>query len=271
MRRPHISKSNDRALRIYNEVFGLERLHYGIWLSEDELTIKNLKEAQIRYEDYLVNSIPDGVEAILDIGCGTGVLTEKLLQSGFKVEGLSPDINQKKLFEQNLDAPFHHMGFEDFEKEDHFDCLIMSESCQYINIDKVFENSKRALKKDGYLMVCDYFVFNHASGVLKKSGHNLEEFLSKAKENNYRIVAEKDITDDVTKTLDLGKMLLDRALKGVEIVSERTREKYPRLVRFLLWLFRKKIEKGKKQLPLIDSEGFKKNKAYMFYLFQKQG
>ena len=47
-----MSRKNDRALRFYVEVLDLERLNYGLWLEDDELSLTNLKKAQKRYEDY---------------------------------------------------------------------------------------------------------------------------------------------------------------------------------------------------------------------------
>ena len=40
-----MSKDYDRALHFYNEVLGLDKLHYGIWLADDELSLTNLKIA----------------------------------------------------------------------------------------------------------------------------------------------------------------------------------------------------------------------------------
>ena len=37
---------NDRALRFYRDVLGLERLHYGMWLPDDPLTMEALQAAQ---------------------------------------------------------------------------------------------------------------------------------------------------------------------------------------------------------------------------------
>ncbi|MBV1931471.1 MAG: class I SAM-dependent methyltransferase [Porticoccaceae bacterium] len=263
-----MSKQNDRALRIYNEVLGLERLHYGIWLPDDELSTEKLKEAQERYEDYLVENIPDNVASILDVGCGTGILTKKLIGLGYDVEGLSPDITQKNNFIENINATFHHSTFDDFSVADRYDCLIMSESAQYIQMDKIFENAAKSLKKDGYLMICDYFVLPNATGVLSKSGHDFEDFMDHIKNNNFTVIAENDITEQVTKTLDFGKNMIEKVYKAIEIGTEKIREKYPRISKLVLRLFKNKIDKLKRQTQLLDSDGFKLNKTYRFVLLQ---
>jgi SAM-dependent methyltransferase len=263
-----MSRNNDRALRFYHEVLGMERLHYGIWLPEDELTLEKLKEAQERYENYLIDNIPDGVMSILDVGCGTGIMTKKLIGLGYNAEGLSPDINNKAAFTKNVNATFHNITFEEFSATNQYDCIIMSESAQYISIGKLFENAKRALKKGGYLMILDYFVLKNASGALSKSGHHYDNFMNYIHNNDLTIVSEHDITESVTKTLDTGKLFVDRAYKALEIGTDRTRTKHPYLCKFLLWLFRNKIKKVERQIILLDSQEFKKNKVYSFFLLQ---
>lgn len=263
-----MGKNNDRTLRFYNEVLGLERLHYGIWLSDDELTIEKLKEAQIRYEDYLIENIPDSVNNILDVGCGMGSLARKLIGLGYHVEGLSPDINQKQIFTEHIDAIFHHTTFEDFSKSSQYDCIIMSESAQYINIDKLFVNTKRLLNKKGYLIVCDYFVLKNTMGIHSKSGHDYENFMDIAKSNGFVVLTENDITESVLKTLDLGKDFINRALLAGDIGTEGIRRKHPYLSRLFFWPFKKKFEKLKQQIQLLDSREFKNNKTYRFILFQ---
>jgi 2-polyprenyl-3-methyl-5-hydroxy-6-metoxy-1,4-benzoquinol methylase len=263
-----MSKSNDRSLRIYNEVLGLDRLHYGMWLPEDELTYDNLKKAQIRYEDFLIENIPDGVKTVLDVGCGTGVLSKKLLDAGYDVEGLSPDINQKKVFTENVKAKFHHSTFDKFEAEKQYDCLIMSESAQYIKLPRLFENAKQSLKKDGYLMICDYFRLENAAGIHGKSGHYFHLFKEHLEQSGFKLINEKDITDSVTKTLDIAKDFANRAILAADIGTEKIRNKHPHLSKFILWLFRNKIDKLNKQMELIDSTAFKQNKTYHFLLLQ---
>jgi len=191
-----------------------------------------------------------------------------LLGLGFDVEGLSPDINQKNNFTENIKAPFHHMGFEDFAQENQFDCIIMSESCQYINIDKIFENAKRALKKGGYLMICDYFVLKNATGELSKSGHDYDDFMSHIESSDFKIITTKDITESATKTLDFGKNYVERILTAIDIGTEKIRSRHPLFSKFILWLFRNKIEKSKQQFQLLDSDEFKRTKTYQFILLQ---
>ncbi|MDH5369802.1 MAG: class I SAM-dependent methyltransferase [Gammaproteobacteria bacterium] len=263
-----MSKTNDRALNFYNKVLGLERLHYGMWLPDDELSIEKLKEAQERFENFLIENIPDNAKKILDVGCGTGILTKKLIGLGYNAEGLSPDINQKKTFKENTDAVFHHMAFEDFSKEDLYDCIIMSESSQYINVDKIFENSKRALKKDGCLMICDYFLSENSAGELGKSGHNHKIFMDKVKSSGFTVLSEKDITESVAKTLDLALDIVNKIFMAIEIGTERVQNKHPYLKKIIFWLYRKKIKKLTQQIELLDSIEFKKNKTYQFMLLQ---
>jgi len=260
--------SNDRALRIYNEVLGLDRLHYGMWQENDDLTYENLKQAQIRYEDFLVENIPDGVKTILDVGCGTGILTKKLLELGYKAEGMSPDINQKKVFEENVDARFHHAKFGQFEPPYSFDCLIMSESAQYIKMDRLFNTAKKSLNKNGYLLICDYFVLKNSDDTLHKSGHKYDIFKEKIKNYAFKILKEEDITDSVTKTLDIADDFAKRALLALDIGTEKIRTKHPYLSKFTLRLLRKKINKIEDQMKLLDSELFKQHKTYRFFLLQ---
>ena len=265
-----MSKENDRALRFYNEVLGLERLHYGMWLPEDELTLAKLIEAQERYENYLIQHIPGGVKKVLDVGCGTGLLVKNLLNNGFEVDGLSPDITQKKNFTENIKAPFHHTRFDDFIVTEKYDCLIMSESAQYINPVKLFENAEKSLKEDGYLMMCDYFCFDHAVGELGKSGHNYNNFMKLIEESNFKIVTQNDVTEATAKSLDLAKLFIDRIFAAMDIGGEKMRDKYPLVSKLVVWASKKKVAKAKKQLELVDTKAFVDQKTYQFFLLQRK-
>lgn len=266
-----MSQENDRALRFYHEVLELEHLHYGFWLPDDELSLDNLRKAQQRFEDFLVDNIPEQAKEILDVGCGTSVMTQRLLAKGKNVEGLSPDEHQKEIFTSELNVPFYHTTFERFTPNKQYDCLIMSESAQYIPYQQLLENAKTCLKPEGYLMICDYFITDEATGLFAKSGHNINEFMAEARKQGLKIIKEEDVTDRVLKTLDLSMDFVRRARIALDILTEKTRNKYPRLAKFILWLMRKKIRKTEAQLELLDSAKFKKYKRYQFVLFQKAG
>jgi len=259
---------NDRALRFYRDALGLERLHYGMWLPDDELTMEALKAAQKRYEDFLIDSIPEGTRRVIDVGCGTGELCLHLKARGYEVEGLSPDINQKKMFAEKVEARFHFTKFEDSQLEGGYDLIIMSESCQYIPMDKVFEVAQQALNPRGYLMVCDYFVLDHNAGELSKSGHDYNEFLKKAEESAFEIVSRRDITLDIRKTLEIADEWAEKILLGADILTEKFRERNPFLWKIVKWFGISKYEKLLSQKVLIDADKFCAFKKYEFLLFQ---
>lgn len=263
---------NDRALRFYNEVLGLDHLHYGIWNPDDELTINNLKLAQQRYEDLIVSTVPSDAKSILDVGCGTGELSKRLVSQDYDIEGLSPDINQQELYASKTGGrPFHFCRFEDFSPNKQFDCIIMSESGQYIPLHQLFATAARSLNKGGHLISIDYFVLNNATGILAKSGHNLELFYKEAKNYGFEVVQDQDITESISKTLDLSRQLVEKSLIALDIGTEKFRYKHPHVTRFINWLFRKKKRSFNEQMVLLDSEKFSAAKRYKLILFKYTG
>lgn len=263
-------QSNNRALRFYQEVLGLDRLHYGLWRPEEELSLSNLKEAQKRYEDLIVDHIPDHVQSIIDVGCGTGILLARLKQMGFQAEGLTPDVSQQQIMRSQGLAPVHCCRFEDFHPSSFYDCIIMSESAQYIPLEELFNKIMKALRPGGFLMVCDYFVLNHAQGIIAKSGHNFERFLQIAQKHGLRLVESQDITSQVLKTLEIAKNTAEKIALAAEIGTEKFRMRHPLWTRLISLFFRKKYRRLKEEMVLIDSQEFAKNKTYQLLVFARQ-
>ena len=262
--------ANDRALRFYHDVLGLERLHYGLWQAEEELSLANLKEAQKRYEDMLVASIPAGVRSIIDVGCGTGVMLTRLQEMGFHAEGMTPDVNQQKVMAAKGLPPVHCCRFEEFEPQTAYDCILMSESAQYIPLERLFNGAAAALRPDGYLLLSDYFVLDQARGILAKSGHNYERFLAVADKKGFRLIANRDITGEVLKTLELAKTTAAKIQLALEIGTEKFRDRYPLWTGLIRLLFRKKYHRLQEEMVLIDAAEFAKCKTYRLLLFQFQ-
>jgi hypothetical protein len=57
---------------------------------------------------------------------------------------------------------------------------------------------------------------------------------------------------------------------AVDIATEKFRIKHPYLTRLLFFVVGKKRKAAEQQLELLDSDKFKRNKRYMFLLFQLQ-
>jgi MPBQ/MSBQ methyltransferase len=252
-------------------VLGLERLNYGLWEPDEDLTLENLKRAQQRYEDHIVGLIPGGVRRVLDVGCGTGVMSARLRREGYDVEGLSPDRAQQAAFTARTAAPFHLTRFQDLEAGEPFDCLIMSESVQYVPLERVFPKVAECLVDRGWLIVCDYFTLPGASGIQAKSGHDLADFRAHAAKGGFVTIAERDITEQAVRTLDLAADFAARAEIGVELATQRFRDEKPLRYRLGKWLLRKPIRKMTSQRPLIDSDAFRESKRYLSFVFQRGG
>ena len=65
----------DHVLKLYAETIRSPYLHYGFWaepekVNADSLSIDDIGDAQGRYIEHLISSIPENVRSILDVGCG---------------------------------------------------------------------------------------------------------------------------------------------------------------------------------------------------------
>jgi SAM-dependent methyltransferase len=255
------------ALRFYHEVVGLDHLHYGLWNGEP-LTLDGLKVAQDRFSRQLLTWIPDGVRSVLDVGCGIGSTAKLLKDSGFDVEGLSPDPYHQAAFAERAAAPFHLSRFQEFRPPRSYDLVLMSESAQYIWLDRLFPAVLESAP-GGYLLVADYFTVNGHQRSLGKSGHPLGEFMEDARACGLDLLRREDITDRVAPTLDLAKSWVERYIDPcIDLASAHLERKTPRLVRFARSLLRRRIEKAARLRALIDSTAFRHEKQYLFLLFR---
>jgi MPBQ/MSBQ methyltransferase len=260
---------DNRSLRFYHEVLGLERLNYGLWNADDELTFENLKRAQLRYEDHLVGLIPEGVRRILDVGCGTGVMTSRLVAAGYEAEGLSPSPAQEQAFWERCDAPFHLSTFQDFRPSERFDCLMMSESAQYVPLEQLFPKVTECLPEGGSLVLCDYFTMPGAEGEIARSGHPIEAFRQAADDAGFRVVEEHDLTERAARTLELATDYVGRVDLAIELGTDRLRRRRPVTYRLVRWAVGRATRKLDRQRPLIDPALFRTHKRYLSFLFER--
>ncbi|MDQ3415481.1 MAG: methyltransferase domain-containing protein, partial [Verrucomicrobiota bacterium] len=146
------------------EVLQLNSLHYGYWAepstaAQHILDLRDIQQAQEQYTRELLQVIPADVQSVLDVGCGIGDNARAMLSRGLKVTALSPDENHKRYFEdirtQNL--TFHSSRFEDFETDEIFDLVLMSESQNYFDAEIGLKQARRYLRAGGYLLIAGMF------------------------------------------------------------------------------------------------------------------
>ncbi|MCP4328025.1 MAG: methyltransferase domain-containing protein [Alphaproteobacteria bacterium] len=264
---PARTPSKNPGLQLYHDVLGLDDLHYGIWNGED-LTLDNLKAAQKRYTEYLLDWIGDEVKDVLDVGCGYGSISQALAERGFNAVGLTPDHDQKEAFERRTDLPCHLGKFQEFSPDRRFDLVLMSQSCHHVPLDKLFAVSQ-AVSPGGYLLVADYFLLKRDGTRGTRIGHLVDEFVAAAAAHEFRLLREADITEEVLPTLDFARDIVDnRVLPAIEIAHATALRKYPVLTRSLLWLLRSKISELSAKRRYVDRADFLEYKRYKRYLFQ---
>ncbi len=258
----------DKGLRFYHEILGLDHLQYGLW-DDEPRNLDGLRSAQERYARTLHGWIPDGVTTVLDVGCGTGASAARLLEQGYRVEGLSPDPYQKQTVERRTGMPFHLARLQEFKPEKRYDLAMMSESSQYIWLDVFFANVLK-VAAGGHLLIADYFIDTGEPDLPEKSGHPLGAFLEQAESHGFELLRREDVTDRVLPTLDLARDFLERYVyPTADLMIELGSHDRPRLTRLIQWLA---VKFGGKELAKVkymtDSAEFKRTKKYLFLLFR---
>ena len=267
-RRDPAELEEDFGYRFYVDVLGLEHVHYGLWAGE-ELTLAGFRVAQQRYAEALADLFPEGIVSVLDVGCGTGANAAGFVTRGYEVEGLSPDPYHGRLFGQATGLPFHECKFEEFRPARRYDVICMSESSQYISLDRLFESVVHAVKPGGYLILSDYFALVKDGSPATKSGHLLSAFLAAAEKSGMKIEYERDVTNETAPTLDLGCQLLDGYIvPTVRLTMERWRLRHRRLLSLGLWLVRRYLENVEARKETLDSRVFREKKTYRMYRFR---
>jgi len=269
----------DHVLKLYSESVRSPYLHYGFWddpklVSAENLSLHDIVAAQDRYIEHLTSFIPEDVKTILDVGAGIGGNSSYLLNKGYKVEALSPDEHQEKVFAKkyNGEVKFHRSKFEDFDPEKQYDLVLESESACYIQIQPGWKTARKTIREGGYLLASDYFLHhNDGSGDWHiKASHNEKVYMEIGEEYGFKLLREYDQTENTMPTLDSAKAFMERYIyPTVEFSSNYMDKNYSFIMKILKKAFGKRVNEKMKQLSLLDSNEFRKYKRYMIFLFQK--
>ena len=268
----------DHVLKLYSETVQSPYLHYGFWdnperIDPDSLSIDDIVKAQGRYIEHLSSFIPEEVKTIIDVGCGVGGNAAYLQEKGFEIEVLSPDLYQEEIIDNkfNGEMRFYKTKFEDFKPNTTYDLILESESACYIKINEGLSTAYSVLKKGGYLLAADYFVYNsNDQSIHLKSSHSMDEYLKVAKSSGFTLIKEYDQTENTMPTLDAALYFINRFIfPTAEYLQNSIQRKNPKTYQLLKSFLGKKVLKKMDQLDLMKSDEFRKYRKYMIYLFQK--
>ena len=197
------SGGKNLELLFVTDVMGLKSLHYGYWDQIKEITLGNVKKAQERYTETLIDIVPAGVKSVLDVGCGIGDNASALAKRGCKVVVISPDANHKKYFDELKDpnVTFVQTTLEDFRTNQKFDLMLFSESQTYFDPEISFKMSNNLLNPSGYILLSDMFT-------KRKDSHTRIDFteadyLAHAQKYDFKVIESVDITKYIVPTIEL--------------------------------------------------------------------
>jgi MPBQ/MSBQ methyltransferase len=271
-----VKRPADFILRFCTDVVHLDSLHFGLWDIDHARTIDGLKQAQRNYSLFLIDKIPAGVSRILDAGCGTGELSGWLIERGYAVTALTPDVHLTDIVTRRLKdiGTVVLSKFEDFYASQKYDLIIMSESCQYMSRRLMFPKARELLTDDGLLLVSDYF--RKAPTKYYETVWTNAEFSEKLAQSAFDVVSCDDITERTLPTLDVARTCYaEVVLPTIELLRDLLLHVTPPIV---VWAFTRALRKQfrllgeflyAKQLAQFDSSRFKEHVEYKVFLLRR--
>ncbi len=251
--------SRELGIVLLQQLFDADELHYGLWDAGLPRTPANLRLAQQRYDEFLLEALggiaPRPVR-VLDVGCGTGKLLADLRARGYEAEGVSPApvltrLARERLAREAQAGPrIFECRFEDFpaaERPRHYHALVFAESFHYIAVPVALERAGAILQPGGHLVICDFFkTAAHGDGGPGDGtfggGHPLAGFYETLAQARFSVVRNEDLTARIAPTLELvDEILMRRVLPASVTVAQYLSERHPWLFRALRLLGRRRL------------------------------
>lgn len=261
------------GLVISRFLYKTEHLHYGYWPDDLEIIPENVRKAQDLHSKLIIDSIPDDVETILDIGSGSGGLAEKLIKRGFNVHCVSPSDYLADAIEQKLGdkVRVYRSTCQDLELEQKYDLVIFSESFQYVQVNQAIEKSIEALKPNKHLLICDFFRQPGTGRRPLGGGHGWDWFQNALKDYPLEEIINTDITKETARTMDMLNDMLSNVALPISSLSGRYMDSnFPKTMKIFRWVFRKQLTKIDEIYfsGHLTSEMFNKMKTYRLLLYK---
>ena len=278
--------SKEFGLVAAQQLFHVEDIHYGFWEKDEIATLNNFKEAQKKHTKFLFQFIDNYIEnknqsKLLDVGCGVGVTIKTLLNKGFKVDGLVPYPWMAK-YASNITSKYksqdkgriYKCKIEDFpikEITQKYQLVFFSESFQYVNMKLAFNVLEKILKKDGTIIIFDFFKKDNIEGISPLGGgHSLNLFYKIIKNFNYKIKEDIDVTDNLSPNLKIiNEIMVERLIPFSNTFDKFMLTRHKSIYRIIKWLLRKTINKIKFKYSNRNENNFKKFKSYRLIVLKK--
>lgn len=279
--------SKEFGLVAAQQLFQIHDLHYGFWEEGEIPSIKNFLEAQNKHTLFLFKYIEEAINAdkkckLLDIGCGIGITTTKLLEMGYRVDGLVPSSwmaqQARKNTQQYKDktrGEIYDCSLEDFPTShlsEKYTLAFFSESFQYVNMQKAFDILNLILSKAGTVIIFDFFARDEVTGKSPLGGgHSIGQFYETVNRNGYTIHTDLDVTENLSPNLTLvNDILVNRVIPFSITLDAFLSARFKFLYKLLKYLFRKKLEKIKyKYSQSRNEENFRKFKTYRLFVLKR--
>ncbi|MEE8365911.1 MAG: class I SAM-dependent methyltransferase [Gammaproteobacteria bacterium] len=279
--------SKEFGLVAAQQLFQIQDLHYGFWEEGEIPSIKNFLEAQNKHTLFLFKYIEEAINAdkkckLLDIGCGIGITTAKLLEMGYRVDGLVPSSWMAKQARKNTQqykdktrGEIYECSFEDFPTShlsEKYTLAFFSESFQYVNMQKAFDILNLILSKAGTVIIFDFFARDEVTGESPLGGgHSIGQFYETVKRNGYTIHTDLDVTENLSPNLTLvNDILVNRVIPFSNTLDAFLSTRFKLLYKLLKYMFRRKLEKIKyKYSQSRNEENFRKFKTYRLFVLKR--
>jgi SAM-dependent methyltransferase len=252
----------------------MQDLHYGYWPPDLPRVPQNLSVAQAAYTDLLMSHIPRGARSVLDVGCGAGNTARKLLERGYRVDGVSPNSFLTAVARQVLGdrATIFETKFQDLVTDRRYDVVLFSESLLFIPLEQALTKALLLLNSGGHILITDIFRVPAEGKSPIGGGHELPKFRETVSRYPLVQVEDVDMTAGIAPTFDIvNRATLEVIEPAYRLILDRITLKYPLALRLLRWWFRRKIERYEQKhfSGRRDGANFMKYKSYRLLLFQR--
>jgi SAM-dependent methyltransferase len=202
---------NVYATLVQSESGELAGLGYGCMLPFET----DLPSAQLRMTIKIQKSIVASPGAwVLDVGCGSGLLLQQLVECGYQVVGIDNNEAALALAECRLgpdcsQSALVHGAFEAFSDDHRFDVIVMQNSLRYLLPLVAFNKVQHLLKPGGQLLIFEEFVSDDQTRQHQPLPV-LKHVLALARRLEFELSASTDLSKDVIPFMKQLRGLLDK-------------------------------------------------------------